>query len=669
MNTRRLPHISLNICLLLAPLLLTNPLSAQYTKEYAPFPVVENSQPLELPFLGGLFSPKPTLIDFDNDGLVDLMINEISGKLIYLHNIGNASQAQWEVLSERLGGLNVGLWHAFCDIDGDDDFDLFCEGVGEEVRFFRNESVGSNIIYTLVDSSYSTLAVPFNSTPTFADIDADADFDFFVGGLSGYMYFYRNDGDSLNANFVFADSAFDSVLAFPGGNFPTKHGTSSICLADITGDNVLDLFWGDINNTSLYYFNNGGTPTVSNLAYVSESYIPSTVFGLNHSTFADIDNDNDNDMLIGVSNGAAIDNLRLLRNTGTPSVPSFTQENLNYLDMIDVGSSARVAFGDLDGDSDLDMLLGGIDGKLRLYQNVGSPFAPSFVLADANYKGISVGFGSAPVLADWDSDNDLDLFIGTQLGRIEYWENVGSPTNFDPIQITNQLAGIKVDQLAVPQLVDMNDDDLLDLVLGEWDFSNGANVLLYENVGGPTTPSLSLVTSKLLPAAFRVFAVSSVFDWDGDGRKDIILGNRLSGLQLYRNTSLVGSFPDSTVMILQPDTIPGYDDGGHALLSFVDIDGDLDDDIFVAEDHGGFNFYRKDGGCCVGSRGNVNGTPSEDPDIADVTYLVAYAFKGGPFPPCADEANVNGVGGVDIADVTFLVAYAFKGGAAPPACP
>jgi hypothetical protein len=72
-------------------------------------------------------------------------------------------------------------------------------------------------------------------------------------------------------------------------------------------------------------------------------------------------------------------------------------------------------------------------------------------------------------------------------------------------------------------------------------------------------------------------------------------------------------------------------------------------------------------GCCV-QRGDVNHSGG-NPDIADVTFLVAYAFKGGPAPPCIEEGDVNGSGGnPDIADVTFLVAYAFKGGPAPPAC-
>ena len=77
------------------------------------------------------------------------------------------------------------------------------------------------------------------------------------------------------------------------------------------------------------------------------------------------------------------------------------------------------------------------------------------------------------------------------------------------------------------------------------------------------------------------------------------------------------------------------------------------------------------GGCCIGTRGNIDGSTSEEIDILDLTYLVAYMFKHGPEPPCLDEANVDGSGNgsIDILDLTYLVTYMFKSGSAPAACP
>ena len=74
-------------------------------------------------------------------------------------------------------------------------------------------------------------------------------------------------------------------------------------------------------------------------------------------------------------------------------------------------------------------------------------------------------------------------------------------------------------------------------------------------------------------------------------------------------------------------------------------------------------------GCCLNIRGNVDGDASDDINIADLTYLVAYMFKNGPAAPCVDEGNINGLGEIDITDVTRLVGYMFKSGPPPADCP
>ncbi len=71
--------------------------------------------------------------------------------------------------------------------------------------------------------------------------------------------------------------------------------------------------------------------------------------------------------------------------------------------------------------------------------------------------------------------------------------------------------------------------------------------------------------------------------------------------------------------------------------------------------------------------GDVNGDFSNLSDISDLTYLVAYVFKGGAAPDPLEAADMQCSGTtvpVDIADVTYLVTYLFKGGPAPCAtCP
>jgi len=68
-------------------------------------------------------------------------------------------------------------------------------------------------------------------------------------------------------------------------------------------------------------------------------------------------------------------------------------------------------------------------------------------------------------------------------------------------------------------------------------------------------------------------------------------------------------------------------------------------------------------------RGDVDGSGSID--IADLTYLVDYLFRGGPLPPCTEGGNVDGDAGnqINVGDLTYLVAYLFRGGPPPPPSP
>lgn len=77
--------------------------------------------------------------------------------------------------------------------------------------------------------------------------------------------------------------------------------------------------------------------------------------------------------------------------------------------------------------------------------------------------------------------------------------------------------------------------------------------------------------------------------------------------------------------------------------------------------------------CCIGTRGDVNGDGSVEPDIVDLTAVVDYLFGIPPILNCLDEADINGDGSSgglpDIVDLTFIVDYMFG---VPPAlvdCP
>jgi hypothetical protein len=94
------------------------------------------------------------------------------------------------------------------------------------------------------------------------------------------------------------------------------------------------------------------------------------------------------------------------------------------IESIDAGSYSTPTFGDLDSDGDFDLLVGNHEGKLRFYRNDGNASSFSLVLISDSYDSIDVGDRSTPFLSDFDSDGDLDLFVGESKGGLHHYRNL-----------------------------------------------------------------------------------------------------------------------------------------------------------------------------------------------------------------------------------------------------
>ncbi|MBT4722155.1 hypothetical protein HOB30_00155, partial [Candidatus Falkowbacteria bacterium] len=176
-------------------------------------------------------------------------------------------------------------------------------------------------------------------------------------------------------------------------------------------------------------------------------------------TFIDLDNDGLLDMLVGEESGNINHYEQDYSNSSSFSLIT------DSFNSIDVGSHSAPTFADLDDDGLLDMLIGKDNGRIYHYEQ-DEINSLSFTLITEYFNSIDVGDYSAPTFTDIDGDGLLDLLVGENDGNINHYEqNIVTPTTFD--YITSSFNGIDIGYRSTPTFADLDDDGLLDMLVGE----------------------------------------------------------------------------------------------------------------------------------------------------------------------------------------------------------
>ena len=277
-------------------------------------------------------------------------------------------------------------------------------------------------------------------------------------------------------------------------------------------------------------------------------------------------------------------------------------------DGIDIGWTRMPSFGDVDGDGDLDLVLGEYDYFINYYENVGSAASPSYEEKTGTaspFDGLDVGSRGKPALADVDGDGDLDLVVG-ETYFLNYYENVGSAASPSYEAVTgtaNPFNGIYlINGYSAPALADLDGDGDLDLVVGEL---NGL-LYYYENVGSAASPSYVAVTGSDSP--FDGIDVGSrsapaLGDVDGDGDLDLVVGDYRNGVLFYLENVGSAASPSYVAVTGSDSPFDGIDVGSKSAPAFGDVDGDGDLDLLVGANNRFLYYY-------------VNFAPTHAPTLA-----------------------------------------------------
>ena len=362
-------------------------LAADYVMNVTGIPVSDSTgEAIAFPWLGGFNQPRPQIRDIDGDGDPDLFIQESSGHVMFFENVGTAEEWAFEWRDRAFQDLDAGEWYRFADLDNDGDVDLLAEEIFSYIRYYRNEGSPTEPHFMLAaDSLRDVNGVPIFSDrqniPNVTDIDCDGRLDLLIGRLTGTITQFAEAERDENGlpRFRHVTDRFQGIEIVadfgPGGGAPgsggignnpvgSLHGANTLALADLDQDGDSDLFWGDFFEPGLLYIENEGTcrrPDLDGEPIQFPPNDPLLTSGYNAPALADMDGDGDLDLVVGALGGAFNPNRTTIDNLyflENVGAGDFQLRTSRLLPSIDVGSESVPVFVDLDDDGDQDLLLG-----------------------------------------------------------------------------------------------------------------------------------------------------------------------------------------------------------------------------------------------------------------------------------------------------------------------
>jgi Secretion system C-terminal sorting domain/FG-GAP-like repeat len=644
-------------------------------------PVTVDNSLLRNPFAGGLNSPQLNQADLNADGAMDLVIFDRAGNkfITYINNLTGGISAyrhapQYEAIFPQLRDYAI-----FRDYNKDGAMDIFCaalRGNDQEIQVFRgffqdNVLRFEPVIFTYPNCDFcnrkyiyypdenpgfwNNFGVATSDIPSIDDYDGDGDLDIvaFPSGTGGYLYYLENrsveKGYGLDSfHYELRDRCWGKIYESGVDNCtaqlspsPTEcaipllgplderdgvHPGSTLTALDHDQDGDMDLLLGNISFNCLGFVINGGT-TEQSWAVAQDTAFPSEDIKVALNDFPaayyfDISQDGVKDLLVCPNSPTLNDdrsNVWWYQNVSNNDTARFELATRRLLvnDMIDLGSASHPAFADVTGDGLTDLVVGTYgfftagsgqtptyytNARLYLFTNIGTATAPAFRLTNNDWLGMSEfapdDYDFHPAFGDLDNDGDLDLLVGSNIGSVyAYFNQAGAGNAMNLVRDQNPMwTQMDIGQVAAPLIGDFDNDGRKDVIMGE----RFGILNFFKNTGSLTEPVFG-PNPALAPNVSNIgnFNVQndSIANNSGLSTPQLIQNDQgepmivVGSSDGYIETYLLGDMTTAP-WTLVTKTFGGIHDGWRSSPAFADLDDDGYLEMILGNQSGGLTLYK-----------------------------------------------------------------------------
>ena len=389
-------------------------------------------------------------LDLDGDQLPDLVVGDVSCPEVYvLHNGGTQQIAHFDFTEPGFpsqgGAAHVVNFPAVfhLDLDNDGKRDLISApntlSNSEDQRGTQwHRNMGTDAVPDFVSAGYGLfqddmIEVGTSAMPAFFDYDRDGRMDLLVGGIGRYdsaggnwprLALYRNSGTSAAPAYT---RVSDNYLGLEKSSLLAGITEIQPCPGDLDQDGDQDLLLGLSDGRLMFFRNIAPAGSPADLSFVTANYQGIDVGLASAPSLYDLDNDSDLDLVIGNHRGY----LKYFENTGNAVVANFVQriDSFGQIKLNDfteqefTNGYARPIVLDLDLDGDAELLVGGLEGEVRVYDGLSLVPGAAFTRL-GNLGDLDFGLWAAPAAARLDASG-WTVVVGNFRGGLSLVRNHG----------------------------------------------------------------------------------------------------------------------------------------------------------------------------------------------------------------------------------------------------